>query len=61
MKAAEVARKISKAFGEEAVSIEVTRIWFCRFQSGNESTEEQLQGYPETCTNEKIKQNPRAT
>lgn len=66
LKAAEAARRICNAFGEDAVSDDVARFWFRRFKSGNECIEDkQRQGRPETCTNEEIKQylvqNPQAT
>lgn len=66
LKAAEAARRIRNAFGEDAVSDEVARFWFRRFKNGNECIEdEQRQGRPEACSNDEIKQylaeNPRAT
>ncbi len=64
--AADAARRIRNAFGEDAVSDGVARFWFRRFKGGNECIEdEQRKGPPETCSNDEIKQylgeNPRAT
>lgn len=51
----EAERRISSAFGENAVSADVVQFRFRRFKNGNKSSEdEQSQDRPDTYSNEEI-------
>ncbi|CAJ0914622.1 unnamed protein product, partial [Mesorhabditis belari] len=66
LKAAEAARRIRNAFGEDAVIDDTARFWFRRFKGDNESLEDEPRGgRPETCSDDQIRrcllENPRST